>query len=434
MQKSKIFSMIAAVAVSVILWIYVVTVVNPEDTATISGIPVIFTGQEALREDYGLIISHGEDATITLKVSGKRSEIKNLEANNITVTVDVSKIRTPRTVSSAYDIAFPANVDESEFSVTERDPGTVRYTVERLAKKTIEVIGVFEGNAAEGYEAGTMQFDRVTIEVSGTEEDINPIRYARVLLQRTNLSETVVENLTYELVNEDGSITSLDDVQTDVSEIEVTLPISKLKEVTLTVSLLEGGGATEKNAFVEIDPPSVLLSGDSTVIDEVNQINLGNIDLTEVDTSETFEFRIRIPNSAKNISGEETASVKVTLKGLATRKLRAGSIDFVDAPLDLIPQSLTTQLIVSLRGPIDQVSQVSSNNIRAVADLSNYTKAGTYEVPVRIYIDGYSDVGVLEDRTITVNLSTADGSGGVVDTGADTGAEGAESSDSAESS
>lgn len=442
MTKSKILSIAAAIAVSVFLWIYVVTVVNPEDTVTISGIPVTFSGQEVLREDYGLIISDGEDATIELKISGKRSEIKDLSANNITVTVDVSKIRSPRSVSSSYDISYPANVDQSEFSITERSPGTVRYTVERLAKKTIEVIGVFEGEAADGYEIGTMKFDRATIEVSGTEEEIAPIKHAQVLLQRTNLSETITENLTIELINNDGTKTSLDDVLTDVTEVEVTLPISKLKEVQLTVNLLEGGGATEQNAFVEIDPPSVLLSGDSTIIDSVNQINLGNVDLTEVENNETFEFRILIPNSAKNISGEETATVKVTLKGLSTRKLRAGSIDFINVSPELEPQSLTTQLIVSLRGPIDQVSKVSPNNIRAVADLSNYTKPGTYEVPVTIYIDGYSQVGVLETRTITVSLTAEGGSSEPVvpepDTGAD-GAEGAENvggiedSDTAES-
>jgi len=426
MQKSKILSIAAAIAVSVFLWIYVMTVVNPEDTVTISGIPVTFSGQEVLREDYGLIISDGEDATIDLKISGKRSEIKDLSANNITLTVDVSKVRTPRTVSSAYDITFPANVDPSEFNITERSSGTVRYTVERLAKKTVEVIGVFEGDAAEGYEIGTMKFDRATIEVSGTEEEIAPIKYAQVLLQRTNLSETITESLTIELINNDGSKTSLDDVLTDVTEVEVTLPISKLKEVQLTVNLLEGGGATEQNAFVEIDPPSVLLSGDSTVIDGVNQINLGNIDLTEVESSETFEFRILIPNSAKNISGEETAIVEVTLKGLSTRKLRAGSIDFINVASDLEPQSLTTQLIVSLRGPMDQVSKVSPNNIRAVADLSNYTKPGTYEVPVTIYIDGYSNVGVLETRTITVSLTAENDTGGIVVPEPQPGNEGAE--------
>ena len=86
---------------------------------------------------------------------------------------------------------------------------------------------------------------------------------------------------------------------------------------------------------------------------------------------------------------------------------------------------MTSQLIVSLRGPIDQVSKVSANNIRAVADLSNYTKPGTYEVPVTIYIDGYSAVGVLETRTITVSL-TMEGVDEPIVPEPDQGSEGAE--------
>ena len=406
MRKSKIFSFAAALLVSICLWIYVVTVVNPEDTVTISGIPVTFSGVEALREDYGLIISEGEDATVSLRISGKRSELRQLSASNITVTVNVSSIRKAKTYVSGYDVTFPANVNSSEISISERSPGSLSYTVERLATKPVEVIGVFEGNPADGYEVGTMTFDHDTIEVSGTEEVISQIDYAKVVVSRTNLENTVTETTSYTLVNSDGSETSLDDVIVDVSEIEVTLPVSKLKEIKFSVNLIDGGGATAANAVVDISPASVTISGDASVVDGVNQIELGSIDLSQVDERATFEFQILIPNQAKNVSGDETATVTVELKGLTTRKLRVGSIEFINQPTDLNAESLTSQLTITVRGPSDQVALVASNNIRAVADLSNYSKAGTYEVPVTIYIDGYDSVGPMDTKTISVSLTS----------------------------
>lgn len=405
MQKSKVIAAAAALLVSICLWIYVVTVVNPEDTVVISGIPVTFTGVEAMREDYGLIISDGEDATVSLKLTGKRSELRLLSAGNITATVNVSSIRRAKTYTSGYDVTFPANVNSGEISIAERSPGALSYTVERLATKPVEVIGVFEGNPAEGYEVGTMSFDHDTIEVSGTEEVIDQIDYARVVVSRTNLENTVTEMAPYTLVNADGTETSLDDVIVDVSQIEVTLPVSKLKQILFSVNLIDGGGASGANAVVTISPPSVTISGDASVVDGVNQIELGSIDLSQVDERATFEFPILIPNQAKNISGDETATVTVELKGLTTRKLRAGSIEFINQPANLNAESLTSQLTVTVRGPSDQVALVASNNIRAVADLSNYSKAGTYEVPVTIYIDGYDSVGPMDTKTITVSLT-----------------------------
>ena len=43
------------------------------------------------------------------------------------------------------------------------------------------------------------------------------------------------------------------------------------------------------------------------------------------------------------------------------------------------------------------ISQIKPENIRAVADLSSFKEStGTYMVPVKIYIDGFTDVGALK--------------------------------------
>jgi len=408
MQKRQILTILVALVASVALWIYVVTVVNPEDTIEVSGIPVTFLGQDAIREDYGLIISAGQDATVRLRISGKRTELRQLNASNITVTVDMSNVRRARTYNANYNITYPANVNTGEISITERYPGTIAYTVERLEKKQVEVIGVFEGTPAEGYTVGTMSFDHDIIEVSGTEEDIAPISHALVTLSRTNLQNTVTELLDYQLINTDGTETSLDEVSTDVTQIEVTLPVSKLKQVPLHVGLLSGGGATDANAFVTIEPATITISGDASVVDGFNYCDLGNVDLSEVEDVGTFEFPIIIPNNSKNVSGEETATVTVELRGLSTKKIRVGSVEFIGESENLSTESLTSQLLVTLRGPAETVDQVNSNNIRAVADLTNYNQPGTYEVPVTIYVDGFPDVGVLEEKTISVRLTDAD--------------------------
>ena len=48
MQKHKILAFLLALVASVCLWFYAVTVVNPDDSTTISGIPVQFEGMDAL--------------------------------------------------------------------------------------------------------------------------------------------------------------------------------------------------------------------------------------------------------------------------------------------------------------------------------------------------------------------------------------------------
>ena len=56
MKKSKIPAMLLALVASICLWVYAVTVVNPEDTSSISGIPIVFEGSSDL-EKRGLMVT-----------------------------------------------------------------------------------------------------------------------------------------------------------------------------------------------------------------------------------------------------------------------------------------------------------------------------------------------------------------------------------------
>ena len=59
-----------------------------------------------------------------------------------------------------------------------------------------------------------------------------------------------------------------------------------------------------------------------------------------------------------------------------------------------------------IRASTADISKITSNNLRVVADLSDYTTAGTNTVPVTIYIDGFPDAGVIGDEyTIVVTLA-----------------------------
>ena len=66
---------------------------------------------------------------------------------------------------------------------------------------------------------------------------------------------------------------------------------------------------------------------------------------------------------------------------------------------------LSENLVVKLRGPMEQIEQVRSENIRVTADLKDYnTSVGQYMPPVKISVDGFPDVGVIGDYTISIEI------------------------------
>ena len=89
-MKSNFVRLALAVLISFALWLYVISVVSPESEETFYDIPVSY--QNDILEERGLMIV-SETPTVTLKLKGNRSDLNELNANNITILVDLAAIR-----------------------------------------------------------------------------------------------------------------------------------------------------------------------------------------------------------------------------------------------------------------------------------------------------------------------------------------------------
>ncbi len=98
---------------------------------------------------------------------------------------------------------------------------------------------------------------------------------------------------------------------------------------------------------------AVTLSGDSTVLDGLNSIQLEPIDLSTLPSNdETVERAILIPNEAKNVSGEETVSVRITIKGKQIKTLRTTNIVFVGVDEEKFKATSLSQQVQSPFAPL----------------------------------------------------------------------------------
>ena len=193
-----------------------------------------------------------------------------------------------------------------------------------------------------------------------------------------------------------------------------TLPLLTLKEVNLGVSLIEGAGATVENTKVSIEPETVTLAGDSKLLAGMNKINLAGIDLTDFASTFTETYIIPIDNELRNITGTNEAKVTVEILDLETRNVKVTNISCINVTDGFEAQILTQSLDVTLRGNPESLSRIREENIRAVADLEDVNEStGTYMPKVRIYVDGFTDVGAITaggvDYTISVEIERIKG-------------------------
>lgn len=71
---------------------------------------------------------------------------------------------------------------------------------------------------------------------------------------------------------------------------------------------------------------------------------------------------------------------------------------------EIISESIT----VTLRGPAAQLDQIQPENLQAVADLIDYKgSTGAYMPEVKIYVDGFTDVGAIGENNISIEIRKA---------------------------
>ena len=402
MKRNKIVSLLLAVVIALSLWVYVVTTVTPEDSQWIRNIPVTFANEDGLFSDRNLTLTQGRNATVDLKVYGKRQDLLKLSNSNITITADLADVLGPGEWQLRYTVVMPETVSDNDISIEARSTYEVDVQVDLLSVKEIPVQAVFQGSVADGYVQDPIELEYDTLEISGPQDQVSQVDHAQVILERTKLSKT------YTLMDADGNEISSDEIHCSVDKIGVMMTVSLVKELPLTVQFIDGGGATEEHVVSSIEPSTIPVKGAAEDLEGINSLNIGNIDLSTVPTNKAYTgtYNIILPDKLTNMTGEETAAVTVELKNLKEKTLRVTNLELSNVPSNLKASLGTVSLQIKVRGPADVMDAVTASSIRAVADLSSIgTSTGQFSVPVDVYVDGFSGVGAMGSYSVLVSIS-----------------------------
>ena len=140
------------------------------------------------------------------------------------------------------------------------------------------------------------------------------------------------------------------------------------------------------------------------MLDGLNSIYLGTVDLASIQSSVTEEFSIVIPDGLKNMTGT-SAEVTVELKNLKSKTFRVTNIEVTNSPEGLAAKLGTLSLSVQLRGPEETIDSLAASSVSAVADLSGINAIGQFSVPATIRVSGVSDVGAMGSYSVLVTIS-----------------------------
>ena len=408
-KANKVLYIALSLLIAIVFWLYVDDVQGSKISETHYRIPIEFIGAEDTLPNRGLMLTEGEDITIDLKLSGPRILISGLDKSDIRIHVDLTNISAVGTYTLNYEILFPDNVDRSRISREYASRSMVTVKIEELYTKTVPVEVSVSGEVADGYiyMAERLVLDPANLVVSGREKDVEKVAAARIKLDLTGATSSISRKFDYELLDAEGNVIEAEGIRLSDNQIQVDAPVYLVKTLNLTVKFKESPGSNLEDVDWKLEQNTVEVAGEAASLENKEDILLGEIDLSSLLSDTEMVLDISLPAGTVNLSGYTTTTLTITFSdNLATKALSVSNISAVGLSEGQSFDRLTSSVEVMLRGPADEVEQVTAEDVRVVVDLEEYTSNGTYSVPAMVFVDGYDNVGAIGSCSVACKIKS----------------------------
>ena len=411
-MKRKIVYALLATLISIGLWLYVVTVVNPEYEDTFYNIQVSLQNDEILRER-GLMVVSDEIPTVTLKLAGNRSDMIKLNSSNITLKADLSRIHSAGEQELEYTITYPDGVPTNAFSVVSQTKLTVSVTDWKSKEVEVQVVHG-DSKVPDSYQQLRPKLDYEKITVTGPVSVIDRIEVAQIDIDLTGKTSTIFDQFEYVLRDKDGAPVESKWVKANANTVQVDLKIYPKKQVNVSFDVIEGDGLQKENFDISwniLGEQTVEIYGFPNEIANTTAVTIGKIDLNAVKLdangtytyTETFDI-ISAENADNGLwvtDKEGKLEVQITIKRIVTSTFTVSNIKAVNKPSGSNLKVSTRQAEVVLRGPQDLVKAVRAGDITIEVDCSQKDSSGKYPVTVKLP-EKFSKLEAVNKDTISI--------------------------------
>lgn len=407
-QRSKLYSILLSVVIAFGLWMYVVNNVSEIDENTFYNIPVVVEG-EGLLNERNLMITGKSAETMSVMLSGARSDLNKLDSSNLSVKIDVSKIMEPGEKHELKPtISYPVDASSKDYTEENFTPSIIYVNVDTRRTREIPVEVKWTGTRSSDYiydtENYTLDYSAVTVIGPAAVADL--IDHAEIEVDLTGKVESISESFRYTLCDAQDNPVDAAQITTNVEEIRLDAQIHRIKELTLAVHVNYGGGANESNTDIEILPETIRVSGGDAVLAELgDSLNIATINMAEQEKTHTEQtITITLPEGVTNQTGVTEAKVTIRISGVTTKEFTIENFNILNVPEGMEAEIINANLVVKVRGPSSVIAMLDVNDMIADVDFSA-AEAGTayYKATIR-FAEGFEALGAMKTYSVSATV------------------------------
>lgn len=394
MEKSSVTAKIISLICAILLWFFVMNVVDPVTRRSFHDVPVRIEGIQDLRRR-GLTLIDGKEIQIDLELQGNRSYMDQVNSSNIQAFINLEGLSkgqqsVPIQVTNYNDNVRVVGQDPTNAVITIDENTSVR---EKVEVKTI-------GDLPEGYIMGEVNKNIKYARVSGPKSKTDSIHSIVAYVNVKNRRETTV--ISSELEALDGNLKRIRGLNIDPASLEVEIPIYKTKTVPIVPQMTGTSGQNFQEDAIDIQPKTVTIKGDSAVVNEIQEVKTKPISWTRLEEGTLSTIELEKPEGVGVINSDQIyqVSLRKTRQEEKTVKISNPNIRFSNLDKGLQGQILSPldELKVRLNGDAQRIDELNVDNMKFYVD-GQGLKKGEYNLQIKMTpIEGVHVLKIEPDR------------------------------------
>lgn len=381
-----------SVLISVVLWLVVVNIADPDATKTFS-VPVNIQNKEVIEQMGKVPDVVGDTDIAVFSISGPRSYVEEMDADDFTVTADLSQVDlTEEDETKLVRIEVTPKKYEKYITIHQKTVN-MQITLEELAEKNFVISPVTTGTPADGCAIGEVEVTPNLLAVSGPESIVSKISKVTATINVDGISGDVTDNVVPVLYDEEGNVISSELLETNQATVNIKANILGTKSLTIQCDVIGEPEEGYEYTGLEYAPQTITVKGEAQILNTMNVITIPGevIDITGAtgNVENTIDINGYLPDGVSLVDDEVN---QIAIKALIIPKAsKIFNLPTENINIDGLPDNYeltysATAVPINVRASQDEIDGFNVSNIQASIDVSEL-EPGTHTVQLELTVN-----------------------------------------------
>ncbi|MEG1945664.1 MAG: CdaR family protein [Lachnospiraceae bacterium] len=311
---------ILSILFSVVLWLVVINIANPDKTKSFS-IPVEIQNKNIIEEMGKVPDVVGDTDIASFYIIGPRNYVEDMEASDFTVTADLSQID----LTQDYDIKLvpiQISVKKNEKYITVYNKTVnMKITLEELSEQTFVVSPEITGTPDNGYAIGEAEVTPNLLKISGPKSIVSKINKVLATINVDGIASDVSDNVIPVLYDEEGNVISSDLLEMNQSVVTIKANVLGTKSIPIKGEITGTPADGYEYMGTEYAPETVTIKGEASVLNTTYAVNIPGEIINIDGATQNLEIPVDINEwLPEGVSLVDDKSNKIAIKVLIEQK------------------------------------------------------------------------------------------------------------------